>query len=163
MGAPLRFAGPFHGVKFVAPGSKYGVFDCRLALALDDMAKLLVSHGVAEVHVDNSYRPKARLPGKKKASQHAHGLAVDIVAFKLSDGRKLSIEETWYGERGKPPCGPDAVITQPSEEASILRSLVCEVARQQIFHHLLTPNYDAAHRNHLHFDIKRGARSLVVR
>ena len=164
VGAPLRFAGPFQGVKFVTPSSKYGVLDCRLALALDDMAKVLAPHGVVEVHVDNFYRPHARLPGRKnKASQHAYGLAIDILSLKLADGRKLSVEETWHGERGRPPCGPDATITEPSEEATLLRSLVCEVARGGIFHHLLTPSYDEAHKNHLHFDIKRGARELLVR
>jgi hypothetical protein len=164
VGAPMRVTGPFHGVKYVTPSSKYGLFDCRLALALDDMAKLLAPYGVAEIHVDNIYRPGARLPGRKnKPSQHSYGLAVDIMALKLADGRKLSVEHDWHGERGKPPCGPEAEITPSSEEATLLRSLVCEVARQGLFHHLLTPNYDAAHRNHLHFDIKRGARELLVR
>jgi hypothetical protein len=43
-----------------------------------------------------------------------------------------------------------------------LRNIVCAAARAGLFHHVLTPNYDAAHRDHLHLDIKRDARSVVV-
>jgi hypothetical protein len=36
-----------------------------------------------------------------------------------------------------------------------LRNIVCAIARTGFFHHMLTPNYNQAHENHLHFDIKR--------
>ncbi len=162
---PLRLDGPLHGVRFVAPGPKsvYGTLDCRLALALDELAALLVQHGVAEVRVDNMYRPKAHLPGERKPSQHAYGLAIDIVAFKLASGATLDVERDWYGDRGSPACGPNARLTEPKDEAVSLRNLVCEVARSGVFHHLLTPSYDEAHKNHVHFDIKRDAKEILVK
>lgn len=163
---PLRLSGTLGKVRFVTPGKRsvYGMLDCRLVLALSDFAELLAEHGVVEVHVDNLYRPKARLPGRRsKKSQHAYGLAVDILALKLEDGRLLLIERDWHGTPKAPPCGPESAPAQTSEEAVLLRNVVCATARAGLFHHLLTPNYDAAHRNHFHFDIKRDARAIVVR
>ncbi len=163
--APLRLDGPLHGVRFVAPGPKsvYGTLDCRLALALDELAALLAQRGVALVRVDNMYRPKAHLPGQRKPSQHAYGLAIDIVGFELASGESLEVERDWHGELGPAPCGPSARLTQPVDAAVNLRNLVCEVARSGIFHHLLTPSYDAAHKNHVHFDIKRDAKEILVK
>src|SRR5262245_47262640 len=64
---PLRLDTVLHGVRFVTPGPKspYGILDCRLALALDELAPILAQRGVTQVHVDNMYRPKAKLPGQR--------------------------------------------------------------------------------------------------
>jgi len=162
---PLRVDGPLHGVRFLGPGNKsvHGILDCRLALVLDELAAVLDRHDVSSVVFDNTYRRGAHLPGKHKPSQHAYGLAIDIRGFTLRDGRFLSAEHDWYGERGAPSCGPDAAPKEPTDEALALRNIVCAIARAGLFHHMLTPNFDAAHHNHFHFDIKRGDRRILVR
>ena len=162
---PLRVTSEIAGVRFVTPGRKspYGILDCRLALALSELAPILLRHGVVEVRVDNMYRPRAHLPGKRKASQHAHGLAIDMTRFKLQDGTELIIERDFHGAIGEPVCGAEArARPELPSEAGKLRDLICEVARSQLFHHILTPNHDAAHRDHFHLDIARGARTLLV-
>jgi hypothetical protein len=155
--APLRLTGPLRGVRFRSPGGKspYGMLDCRLALTLDDLAVLLEAHQVVEVRVDNMYRPKAHLPGSRKRSQHAYGLAADVTVFGLSEGRTLVVERDFQGTRGEPVCGPESGVAEPTEEAIALRNILCAVARHGLFHHILTPNYNEAHRDHLHLDIKR--------
>jgi hypothetical protein len=40
---------------------------------------------------------------------------------------------------------------------------VCDIVRSGLFHHVLTPSYDAAHRDHLHLDIKREGWAVIVR
>jgi hypothetical protein len=161
---PVRISGPLRGVRFVAPGKKsvYGKLDCRLALALDDFVTVLERHGVVAVRVDNLYRPKARLPGRRTSSQHRYGLAADITAFELADGGVLSIETEWRSPIGSVPCGPEAKLDEPAAPAIALRNLVCDVARSGTFHHLLTPSYNAAHRDHVHFDIKRGEKRWII-
>jgi hypothetical protein len=162
---PVRVTGEIAGVRFVTPGRKspYGILDCRLALALSELSPILLRHGVVEVRVDNMYRPRAHLPGKKKASQHAHGLAIDMTRFKLQDGSELIIERDFQGAIGEAVCGADArARPELPSEAGKLRDLICEVARAQLFHHILTPNHDAAHRDHFHLDIARGARTQLV-
>lgn len=162
---PLRFDGDIGGIRYVAPGGKspYGILDCRLALTLDELAKVLKRHDVVEVRLDNIYRPGAKLPGRRSKSQHAHGLAADITVFKLADGRRLVVEEHWLGERGAPACGPDAEISEETDEAIRLRNLYCEVAGLGLFHTMLSPGHDKAHEDHFHWDIKRDAKWRSVR
>ncbi len=162
---PLGITGPFHGVRLVAPRAPtpFGVLDCRLALTLDKLAEILSSFDVVAVRIDNMYRPKAHLPGRRKRSQHAYGLAADITSFELKDGRKLVVEQDWHAAIGDPICGPDAVMTEPDAKAITMRNIVCAVARAGLFHHMLTPSFDVAHRNHFHFDIKRDATRRSLR
>jgi hypothetical protein len=162
----VRLTGPLGGVRFLAPGGKspYGLLDCRLALLIDELAPLLAEHGVSAVRADNFYRPRAHLPGRRRTpSQHAHGLAIDVTGFVLTDGRTLDVEREWPADIGAPACGPEARASAPTDAAIALRNLVCEVARRGFFHDVLTPNYDRAHRNHIHMDIKRGVRTASVR
>lgn len=162
---PVRLQGSLAGVRFVGPNAKsiYGMLDCRLALALEEFARVLAPHGIVEVHIDNMYRPRARIQGRRVASQHAYGLAVDIGAMKLADGRLLVVDQHWTADVGQPACGPDVNLKDLSEEEAVLRNAVCDVARAGVFHHMLTPNYNAAHRNHFHFDIKRDAQTIAIR
>lgn len=162
---PRRIAGRLHGVRFVTPHrpSPYGMLDCRLALALDTFAAILSKHGVIAVYVDNFYRPHAHLPGKHKHSQHAYGLAIDLMGFSFRDGTTLRAGDDWHGAIGRPVCGPDAEPVEATPGAIRLRNIVCDVARHAIFQHMLTPNFNAAHHSHFHFDITRGVKYFVVR
>lgn len=162
---PLRLAGPLHGVRFVTPGaeSPNGVLDCRLVLALDDFAEALAKADVTAVHIDNFYRAHAHLPGKKTESQHAFALAADITSFDRKGKSSLSVERDWHAPIGSVSCGPDAQVDDPTEESIAIHDLVCDAARRGIFHHLLTPGFNAAHKTHLHFDIKRGETRQSVR
>jgi hypothetical protein len=164
--APVRLAGELSGVRFVAPGRKsvYGILDCRLAVVLDELAKLLAARDVVAVRVDNFYRPRSRLPGRKKKSQHAYGLAIDIYGFTLADGTTLVVERDFHGTIGSTPCGPDADRgPDGNPQALALRNLTCAIAQSRLFNHLLTPGYDRAHSNHLHADIQRGAKEYGLR
>jgi hypothetical protein len=164
---PLRLTGPVNDVKFLTAGpkSKFSLLDCRIALTLNELSTLLAKQGVSEIRVDSFYRQNARLNGRKrgKRSQHSYGLAMDVTAFKLNDGRTLEIERDFHGKIGEPVCGPGAEITPPSPDATTLRNIVCAIARTGMFHNVLTPNYNTAHKNHLHFDITRGAKTIGVR
>jgi hypothetical protein len=163
---PVRLTGELRGVRFIAPGktSVYGMLDCRLAIVLDELSGVLAEHGVTAVHVDNFYRPRAHLPGSRKRSQHGYGLAIDIYGFTLSDGTTLVVERDFHGAIGAATCGPEATIGADGDANSVtLRNLVCVIARTRLFNYLLTPDYDAAHRNHLHADIGRGGTGHVVR
>jgi hypothetical protein len=161
---PLRLAGAIGGVRFVAPGARspYGILDCRLVLALEAFATVLAKHDVVEARIDNLYRPRARLPGRKLPSQHSYGLAVDLMSLTLKDGRELSVERDFGGVLGDPPCGPESQVVPATQNAVDLRNIVCAVAREGIFHYLLTPNFNTAHRDHLHLDIKRGLKQWTI-
>ncbi len=157
--------------------------DCRLVLLLDDMAKQLNEHGVVGVVVNNAYRPNSTLPPKpakpakpakrrtsakraarnpKQLSQHALGLGIDIMAFHLADGRVLNVEEDWQGKMGEAPCGPKSRVLNEHTEGVELRNITCAIAGAGYCNHLITPNRDKAHSNHLHCDIEAGAHEVSV-
>jgi hypothetical protein len=167
---PLRIAGPVSGVTFQVPPAKfpYGRLDCRLALVILQMAPVLKSHGIESVRIDSFYRQGARLSGRRsKKSQHAYGLAIDLVSLRgrsanMTEAATLDVKEDFRGKRGETPCGPKARLHLPKaasaddvERAVLLRNVVCALGRSGMFHHILTPNYNQAHESHIHLDIKR--------
>jgi hypothetical protein len=160
---PMTITGPLRGVRFVVPGGDIGVLDCRLALALDDLSALLAGAGVTKVRIDNFHRKGAHLPGKRSPSQHAFALAADIDSLTFADGTTLTPGEDWHAAIGATSCGPDAVMESPDRASIALRDLVCEVAREGLFHHILTPSFNAAHRTHFHFDLQEGQKRGSVR
>ena len=68
-------------------------------------------------------------------SEHATGNAIDISAFVLEDGRRVSVLQDWSGE---------------SAEAQFL--LAVRDAACTSFGTVLSPDYNAAHADHLHLD-----------
>ena len=79
-------------------------------------------------------QPGARL------SEHGRANAVDIGAFLLSDGRRITVVEGWHG--------PDESVRR------FLREVFREGCRR--FAIGLGPDANAYHRDHLHFDMGEG-------
>ena len=79
-------------------------------------------------------RPGARL------SEHAYANAVDVSAFVLGDGRRITVLEGWNGE--------DERVRR------FLRAVHQAGCRR--FAIGLSPDSDAYHYNHMHFDMGRG-------
>ncbi len=68
-------------------------------------------------------------------SEHSTANAVDIAGFRTQDGRRISVLRDWEGE---------------DEEAAFLRAVrdgACD-----LFATVLSPDYNEAHRDHLHLD-----------
>ncbi|MBC8999752.1 extensin family protein [Pseudomonas sp. N40(2020)] len=71
-------------------------------------------------------------------SRHASADALDIAGFRLADGRSISVLKDW---------------PKQNQDAQFLRRVrdgACEA-----FSVVLSPDYNAAHRNHFHVDIGR--------
>ena len=73
-----------------------------------------------------------------RLSQHASANALDIAGFRLADGRSISVLRDWPGQ---------------GDSARFLRQ-VREGACHD-FNVVLSPDYNAAHRNHFHLDMGR--------
>lgn len=76
-------------------------------------------------------------------SEHATGNAIDISGFVLADGTSISVLNDWDGE---------------GDKAKFLRRVRDESCA--IFGTVLSPDYNAAHRDHFHFD--QAARNFGV-
>lgn len=75
-----------------------------------------------------------------KISEHGLANAVDVSGFVLKDGRRITIENGWNS-------------TDPATH-EFLRALHKSACRR--FNTVLSPDYNAAHYNHLHLDMGRG-------
>ncbi|MCW3834551.1 extensin family protein [Sphingomonas canadensis] len=78
--------------------------------------------------------------GAAKLSEHGRGNAVDVSAFVLADGRRITIETGWGS--------PDLQIR------AFLQTIHKSACRR--FQTVLSPDYNAAHYNHLHLDMGTG-------
>lgn len=74
-----------------------------------------------------------------RLSEHAYANAVDVSAFVLKDGRRISVLNGWNGD---------------AHEARFLRSVRAAACTR--FNTVLSPDYNAEHHDHLHFDMGRG-------
>lgn len=75
-----------------------------------------------------------------RRSEHASANAVDIAGFRLAGGRSISVERGWNGEDER-----------DRRFLRLVRQGGCKT-----FLTVLSPDYNAAHFNHLHFDMGRG-------
>jgi hypothetical protein len=104
----------------------------------------------------------APLPSEgQTTSRHPAGLAIDVGYFKKKSGATLSVAGQFQGRIGQKTCG--AGVADPvSPEAKELRSIVCEAADLRLFTYVLTPNFNHAHRDHFHMEIKAGVKWTLV-
>ncbi len=99
-------------------------------------ARLLGSRVVAIDHF-GSYSCR-RIYGRSTGdwSEHARANAIDVAAFRLADGRRVSVVGGWNRASAK--------------EGAFLRSVRDGACR--LFATVLSPDYNPAHRDHLHLD-----------
>lgn len=99
-------------------------------------ARRRFGQGVARIEHLGSYNCR-RLYGRDEGnwSEHARANAVDIAAFVLDDGTRISLLRDWEGT--------------PAERAFLrdVRDGACD-----LFATVLSPDYNAAHRDHFHLD-----------
>ncbi len=130
------------------PVTNLGAMTCPVARqfarwtreAVQPAASRFLGSPVARIETFGTYscrsvnnRPGARL------SEHASANAVDVAAFVLADGRRVTVEQGWRGDR---------------RERDFLRAIHEAGCRR--FNITIGPDADAYHRDHFHFDMGRG-------
>ena len=90
---------------------------------------------VVEIEAFGSFQCR-RISGEQRLSEHAFAKAADIAAFRLADGRRISVLDHY---RSKGPRG---------DFLREIQGRACD-----IFDVTLGPNYNAEHRNHFHLDV----------
>lgn len=120
---------------------------CRLAVAyalfdihqLQPAAQSVFGQKVTQVdHLGSFACRNIYNRSEGRLSQHATANALDIAGFRLADGRRISVLKDWKDD---------------GDDGRFLR-LVRDGACQQ-FNTVLSPDYNAAHRNHFHLDMGR--------
>lgn len=162
---PVMVRGPVRGVVIRGRGTpaEQELMDCRLAVALARFAPTLRAMRVRELRHISLHRPAsaATIARHPVQTRHPAGLAIDVAAVVFDDGRVLDVLHDFHGRRGAPVCGPRARV--PSDRsARALRAVACEAARRGVFNVVLTPNFNAAHRNHFHLEVARDVSWMYV-
>jgi hypothetical protein len=124
-----------------------GAMTCLLASSFTDWARYAVvpaakqylGSEVVKIETMGTFNCRAVNGSRSgKLSEHAFANAVDVSAFLLRDGRRVSVLNGWRGS---------------SEERAFLRRLHQSACKR--FGTVLGPEYNAAHANHFHFDMAR--------
>lgn len=139
-------------VKLVAVGmpvTNLGAMTCGLARpfadwagqAVQEAARAWLDSPVVRIESFGTFacRPIDNIPGKK-LSQHAFANAVDIAAFSLANGRRISVKDDWRGG--------------DENTRNFLRAAFRAGCRR--FAVSLGPDGDGYHQNHFHFDMGPG-------
>jgi len=104
--------------------------------ALQKLATADLGHRVVRIDHLGAYSCRANTGKRHALSQHAYGLAIDISAFRLSNGEIVSVERDW---------------SRPGPRGAFLHHLAR--AACGYFSVVLTPDSNADHLNHFHFDL----------
>ena len=133
------------------------MMDCDLAMTIVGAIPVFKKYGVKEVLDIGVYNYRCIGGGTPPncpngVSQHAYAKALDIGGFVLEDSATLILSEDWVINDSIPTCD----IQETTRKDSILHLIACEMHDLQLWGNTLTPNYNDAHWNHFHLDLKEG-------
>ena len=158
---PILLTGPIDGVHFDT-GRPYSArsiaagdaIDCRLAVALVDLARVVKKHGVTTVMVKSFHRPTQAIIDPSAPLRHRIGLALDIVGFRTRGDVIWRVVSDFHGKIGQTTCGQGAAHPTPETRAAReLWSMFCQIAATGAFDSGISPNFNASHFDHVHFDL----------
>lgn len=115
----------------VAAWARYGV---------DRAARQILGSGLARIETFGAYSCR-NVAGTPRRSAHANANALDVSAFVLADGRRITVKDDWNG-------GTEA-------ERRFLRVVHASACKR--FGTVLGPEYNAAHTDHLHVEAGDGS------
>jgi hypothetical protein len=122
------------------------VLDRWLADSVQPAAQRWFGARVVEIKQISAYSCRG-MNGNPSAhiSEHAFGNALDIAAFTLADGRRITVKDGWHGM---------------PEEQGFLRDV--QGAACQQFNTVLAPGSNVYHYDHIHVDLmRRASRQLI--
>jgi hypothetical protein len=100
-------------------------------------ARLMLGAELVRIDTFGTYNCR-NIAGSARLSEHAHSNAVDIAAFVLSDGRRITVQDGWHGD---------------ADGQRFLRTVRSSACKR--FRTVLSPDYNPSHHDHLHFDMGR--------
>ncbi|MEE9434268.1 MAG: extensin family protein [Sphingorhabdus sp.] len=132
-------------LNFGTPTTNLGPMTCTLASGFADWTRDIVRPAarkylgsrLVRVETSGTYSCR-RVNGSGNLSQHAFANAVDVFAFVLADGRKVTVLGGWRGNKS---------------EQRFLQSIHKDACGR--FGTVLGPGYNRQHANHFHLDMAK--------
>lgn len=107
---------------------------------VQEQAREILGSMVVRVETMGSYSCRqVKGVASSKLSEHAYANAIDVAGFVLANGRRVTVAGGWTGT---------------GDAADFLRAIRNAACRR--FQTVLSPDYNFAHRDHLHVDMGRG-------
>ncbi len=160
---PITLTGAINGLpyRYLGNAAVRPTFfmDCSLARSLLEAAPYLRARGVVEVTDIGVYNYRCIGTGTPPncpsgMSQHAYAKAIDIAGFTDVGGTFYSVNDDWVIDpAAERTC--DAGTT--GDKDTFLHEAICELKDHAVWNIVLTPNYNADHRNHFHVDLTAGS------
>jgi len=156
---PVTAEVPINGVGYRVLGSanpRPSLFaDCTLILSLARAAPILRGRNIVEISDLGVYNFRCIGGGTPPncpngISQHAFATAIDLAGVTDGEGAFFSVNDDWIID-------PDAeetcaAPTEPGKD-QFLHEVICALKAANTWNIVLTPNYNADHRNHFHVDL----------
>ena len=145
---PVEITSALGGIEVA--GNEPLVIDCSLAVSLDEAGRYMKALGMTDAHFASAYS-RRMVRGTNHPSKHSYGLAIDVSSFTGPDLGTLRIDKDYEQGLG------DAVdcVGQPlTQGGAVLKVLQCQLVRSGLFHLVLSPDYDDAHHDHFHLEVK---------
>ncbi len=162
---PVTAMMPINGIAFRSGGAArttmYG--DCTLIKSLAEAASVWRARKIVEVTdlgvynyrcINNSGTPPNCTIG---LSEHSFGNAIDLASFKDADGATYSVKDDWVID--PTPYKTCLDPTVPGKD-TFMHEMICAIKARMIWNIVLTPNYNALHRDHFHVDLTAGANTI---
>ena len=156
----VEITGPLGGVALASPDQVL-VIDCSLAVSLDDAGRYLRALGLEKATFSSAYS-RRNVRGTDRPSKHSYGLAIDIHTFTASDPDLGTLRVDRDYEQG---LGDDVdCVGRPlTQGGAVLKVLQCQLVRSGLFYLVLAPDYDDAHHDHFHLEVKPWAERTALR
>ncbi len=154
----VEITGPLGGVALSSPNGPL-VIDCSLAVSLDEAGRYLRSAGIAAASFSSAYS-RRKVRGTSRPSKHSFGLAIDVLTFSGPDLGTLHVDRDYEQGLGD---AVDCLGRPLTQGGAVLKLLQCQLARSGLFDLVLTPDFDDAHHDHFHLQVKPWSERAAVR
>src|SRR5262249_23276055 len=126
------------------------VIDCSLAVSLDEAGRYMRALGIDKAAFASAYS-RRNVRGTNRPSKHSYGLAIDVSAFSGPDVGRMRVANDYEQGLGD---AVDWVGTAVTQAGAVLKVLQCQLVRSGLFYLVLSPDYDDAHHDHFHLEVK---------
>jgi hypothetical protein len=142
------YRGKAHGIRYSSPP----VLTCTLALALARFEAIVQEEAEAHFHAAvvriehaGTYNCRKMARFANMVSEHSYANAIDVRSMTLANGRQVSVVRHFGSTDAEPA----------TVEGKFLRKVAHRAFDERVFSVVLTPFFDALHRDHFHLDMAR--------
>ncbi len=145
----VELLGPIGGVQLTSEDQPL-VIDCSLAVSLDEAGRYLRALGLDKATFSSAYS-RRNVRGTNHPSKHSYGLAIDVHTFSGGELGALRVDRDYEQGLGDEV---DCIGEPLTQGGAVLKILQCQLVRSGLFYLVLSPDYDDAHHDHFHLEVK---------